>query len=154
MNLPPSRPQGMLAAASLPGVGPSARLCLILGPQLSPHPWLGRTLPLLLEAEAPGEEPGWGSVCSGPGGQLSGTSAGRQAHLASGPACSFGTSWVLSSCPPGTTRAWGTRGTLSSVALGLLRFLEMLKGVRCAAFSWDCAQEETSAESDWPLWCV
>lgn len=93
-------------------------------------------------------------MCSGSGGWLSGPATGRQVHLAWGPACSFGTSWVLSGCLPGTTRAWGTRSTFSSASLGLLRFLEMLKGVRSAAFSWDCAQEETSAESGWPLWCV
>lgn len=38
MNLPPSRPQGMLAGASLPGVGPSAWLCLILSPQSPSEP--------------------------------------------------------------------------------------------------------------------
>lgn len=98
MRLPPSRPQGTLAGASLPGVGPSARLCLILGPQSpEPHPWLRRTLPLLSGARKHlREEAGWGSVCSGPGGQLSGPSPGRQVHLALGPACSFGASWVLS----------------------------------------------------------
>ena len=95
-----------------------------------------------------------GDLCSGPGGQLNGPSPGRQVHLASGPPCSFGASWVLSGCPLGTTRAWETRGVFSSMAPGLLRFLEMLEGVGSTAFSWDCAQEETSAESGWPPLCV
>ena len=38
MNLPPSRPQGMLVGTSLPGVGPSTRLYLILGPQCPSEP--------------------------------------------------------------------------------------------------------------------
>lgn len=73
----------------------------------------------------------------------------RALHVHLAPPGSF-----LSGRPLGTTRAWETRGVFSSMAPGLLRFLEMMEGVGSAAFSWDCAQEETSAESGWPPRCV